>query len=203
MLLCTPYVSPSPFDYKAYATALRKRGNLLGHTHIVVSTVENEAEAYEFGSELSDLFLSSSFVALAAKERGPIQLANDLFRAACRRVATYKHAEGELPNPAMLYMAPDYAPTTNGWLDLIQSEYYLRQAPLVMGRFSEDNLIVGPVVLGREFFKSSGLLPFIPDNVHYRNYLQHELASSSVSTNLIGPGSKDSVLRQTPSKKTA
>ncbi len=204
MILATPFI-PEITDYADYASVIRKKGKLLAHTHLIVSRPEDEEAAYEFGEKMSDLFLKSHTAIIAADQRNGNQLAVDLFRAATKFCHEYVHGEGELAEPAMLYMDPSYRPLENGWLDRIQSAYYLKRAPLVFGRFTkeEQKILIGPVVLNKAFHKSSGLLPFVPPNTHYRTYMQHEFRQNAVETFLIGPGSQDSVLRQQKPKKPA
>lgn len=196
MILCTPLI-PKLTDYTAYAEDIRKRGKLLNHLHLVVSRQEDEAEAYEFGQGLSDLFLRSNFFAIPEKKRGGLQLANDLFRAAARCVSEHVSREGELSDPALLYMDPSYRPLSNRWLDEIQADYYFRKAPMFFGRFTpEEHLLQGPVVISKAMYKASGLLAFVPENIHWRTYLRHEVNANSAETKLIGHGSGESVLRQ-------
>lgn len=203
MILSLSFV-PGLTDYKTLAAELKKRGSLGNHVLLVVSEPEHEEEAYQFGTDIADLFLKAVFKALPPAERRKAQLANDLFRASVRFVQTYKHGEGEIPDPALLYLDPTYRPTKTGWVDAIQSEYYLMQAPHIFGVASRDSegakIFNGPLVISKEYGPSSGLLDFIPENVHWRTHLRWELSKNSYETKLIGPGA-DSVLKTLPLKK--
>jgi len=204
MLIATPFV-PGLTDYTLYAADLRKKGLLLNHIHVVVCRPEDEDEAYRFGSGLSDVFLRSVTKVLSPGERNRITLANELFRAAVKFCSAYRPQEGEMPDPAVLYMDPNYRPTKTGWADTLQATYYLKKAPMTMGRWKLDaedaKIFEGPMILSRNFPKQSGLLDFLPPNVHYRMYLKHELGKAAVETELIGAGSQDAVLKLPPSKK--
>lgn len=205
MLLITPFV-PGLTNYETYAADLKKRGSLVNHVHRVISRVEDEEEAYRFGTDLADLFLKSSFQGLPPAERTKSQLSNELFRAAARFAASYKAGEGEVPDPAALYMDPAFRPQKNGWLDSIQAEYYLKQAPPVFAAKTKANdegakIFLGPLVVSKTFAGSSALLDFIPANQHWRNYLRWELTKDAQETDLIGTGSAESVLKQPPAKK--
>ena len=195
---------PGLTDYKALAADLKKRGNLSNHVLLVISEPEHEEEAYQFGTDIADLFFRSVFKALPPAERRKAQLANDLFRASVRFVQTYKHGEGEVPEPALLYFDPTYRPVKTGWLDAIQSEYYLMQAPAIFGTASTDDegakIFNGPLVISKEYGTASGLLDFIPENAHWRTHLRWELTKNSRETRLIGQGS-ESVLKPLPQKK--
>lgn len=201
MLLVTPF-SPGLTDYTDYTAFLIRRGKLLNHVHLIVARPEDEAEAYEFGEKLADHFRSSHTSILAPKSRNAFETAVDLFRAAARFASTYKASEGEMPDPAMLYMDPSYRPSENGWLDKIQSEYYLKRGPLVFGKFEPNGhkVLQGPAVFRKDFFKVSGLLPYVPPNIHWRNYLQHEILTNAVETTLIGHG-KTCTLKGSPRRK--
>ena len=197
MLIATPFL-PTLSDYEHLAKELRRKGKLLTHVHLVLSRQEDEEAAYAFGEGLSDIFLKSHTIVLPEDTRNGNQLSVDLFRAAARFAYEYVAGEGELPNPAMLYFDPSYRPIENAWAEKLQAEYYFHSAPLVLGRFTKDEpkLLSGPAVIRKDFFKKSALLKFVPANMHYRVYLQHEFLQNAVQTNLIGPGSQESVLRQ-------
>jgi hypothetical protein len=102
----------------------------------------------------------------------------------------------------MLYMSPDYRPNEQGWLDQIQSEYYLKRAPLVFGKFEPNGpkILQGPAVFRKDFYQKSGLLSFVPPDIHWRTYLQHEILTNAVETTLIGHG-KTCVLQGRARKK--
>jgi hypothetical protein len=196
VILATPFI-PTATDYEHLAKELRRRGKLLTHVHLVLSRLEDEDAAYAFGEGLSDIFLKSHTIVLPEDTRNGNQLSVDLFRAATRFAHEYVAGTGELANPAMLYMDPSYRPLENAWLEKIQAEYYFHNAPMVLGRFTreEPRLLAGPAVIRKDFYARSTLLKFVPPNIHYRNYLQHEFLQNAVETTLIGPGSQDSVLR--------
>lgn len=189
MILCTPF-APGLTDYTDYTAFLIRRGKLLGHVHLVVARHEDEAEAYEFAEKLSDHFVRTHTSILPPKARSANETAVDMFRAALRFARDYKPGEGELPDPAMLYTSPDYRPQENGWLDQIQSEYYLKRAPLVFGKFEPNGpkILQGPAVFRKDYYGKSGLLSSVPPNIHWRLYLQHEILNNAVETTLIGHG---------------
>ena len=195
MILATPYAEGLT-DYTDYTAYLIRRGKLLNHVHLIVARPEDEAAAYEFGEKLADNFRSSHTCILAPKARSANETAVDLLRAALRFARDYKAGEGELPDPAMLYMSPDYRPNENGWLDQIQSEYYLKRGPMVFGKFEPNGAktLQGPAVFRKDFYQKSGLLSTVPPNIHWRLYLQHEILNNAVETKLIGHG-KDCVLQ--------
>lgn len=201
MILVTPFALGLT-DYLDYTAYIRRRGKLLTHVHLIVARAEDEAEAYEFGEKLSDHFLSSHTSILPAARRSANETAVDLFRAAARFTHAYKHSEGELPDPAMLYMDPTYRPEEPNWLDQIQSAYYLKRGPLVFGKFtpSEPKILQGPAVFRKDFIKVSGLLAHVPPSIHWREYLQHEIRLNAVETTMIGYG-KTTILRGRPRRK--
>lgn len=203
MLLFTPYVKGTT-DYDALAKAMKSKGTMLGHVHRVISTKEDEDAAYAFGVEVSDLFLKSSSSTLAPAARTPRQLANDMFRAAVSFVAGYKGGEGEVPEPPLLYLDPTYRPVKTGWLDAIQANFYLQKTPVIMGRSivqpDKSKRFDGPLVVSKEFQRISGLIGFIPNHEHWRQYLRWELTHNGRETTLIGEGG-ESVLKPQPKTK--
>lgn len=197
MILSIPYF-PSLTDYKTLANDLRKRGQLLNHSLVVICHPDDEAEAYAFGQDISDLFLRSATVALPPSDRPKFGLSNDFFRAAVRYVESYKPQSGELADPALLYFDPAYRPTKNTWLDSLQADYYLKNAPMIFGNSKADEenarIFNGPLIISKTFYKASGLINYIPHEAHWRKYLKWELTKNSVETELIGTR-PDSVLR--------
>lgn len=204
MILGVPY-HPAITDYKTLISDLRKRGQLLNHSLVVICHPDHEAEAYGLGTELSDMFQRSANSVVASSERRKFGLSNDFFRAAVRYVESYKSKAGELEDPAILYLDPTYRPARSNWMDSIQAEYYLNNAPKVFGKSKTDDdgakIFQGPLVISKNYYKSSGLINFMPENTQWREYLKWELTKNSVETNLIGNGSQDSVLKPLPSKK--
>jgi len=203
MILAVQFI-PGLTDYKALAAEFKKRGNLSNHVLLVLSEAEHEEEAYQFGTEIVDLFGHSVFKALPIMERRKAQLANDLFRHAVWFTMRYKPEDGEIADPALLYFDPTYRPSKTGWLDAIQSEYYLMRAPYAFGSSKPDvegaRIFNGPMVVSKEYGPTSGLLDFIPENVHWRNHLRWEFSKNSRETRLIGQGA-ESVLKLPPFKK--
>ena len=114
---------------------------------------------------------------------------------------TYPAGEGEIPNPPALYMDPSYRPLRAGWLDTVQTEFYMRGAPMTMGDLGHDEegavVFTGPFVFSRNFAANTSLVNFLPPNVHYRAYMRWEFSKNPLATALIGTAA-DSVLRPTP-----
>lgn len=203
MIFATPF-HPSLTDFADYAKVLKRRGPLLSHIHLVVTTEAHQDEAYDFGEITSDLFLRSVHVVLPKLDRTRNATANDMFRSALRFATRYEAKPNELADPALLYSDPSYRPAKTGWLNTIQSEYYLRGAPTVMAATEEYSdglpLIRGPVIFSKDFPKKSGLLDFVPPTVHWRLHLRWEMARDFAETKLFGRHA-DSVLRQPATPK--
>lgn len=200
MILAIPYF-PGLTDYEQLAATLKKRGQLGGHVLKVISRIEDEADAYAFGDSISSLFLKATFHGLETTERTMIQLSNDFFKAACRIVYSYAAEAGEVPNPALLYLDPTYRPSKNGWLDTLQTAFYVHREPPVMGTFENDEkLFAGPVIITKKFVEKSALVDFLPPDTQWRLYLRWELAKEAQETELIGT-SAESVLKPFSPKK--
>lgn len=205
MIFATPFV-PGLTDFDKYAADMTKKGMLLSHVHVVISEFDDEPEAFAFGTSVSDLFLKTKFLVLPKLEakRNRFELANELFRAAVKFHAAYKNDKSEATDPPMLYSDPTYRPQKNQWLNLLQSEFYQNRMPIVTGAstVNEENckIFQGPIILSKEFVKTTALLDFIPSNAHWRTHLRWELHKGSQDTNLIGAGS-ESVLKALTVKK--
>lgn len=205
MIIATPFI-PGLTDYDAYAADLKKRGKLNNHVHVVLSAPEDEEAAYKLGTSLADLFGKTFSVKLEEQTRSRMQVANDLFCAAARYVTKYKVEEGEMEDPALLYMDPNYRPQRNGWVNELQSEYYVLKAPPVFGTGTPDAdgaiLFEGPLVISKEFYPSSGLASDVPPTQFWRQYLKWDLTKDAKQTELIGTESP-AMLRKITPKKTA
>lgn len=197
MIFALPYIKDLT-DYAQLEKELKRKGKLLLHSAVVISTVEDQTEAYDYAQALSELFARTHTVVLTELDRTGNQLSTDFLRAATKFGSEYQTSEGEIKDPALLYMDPGFRPAEAGWLDKIQSNYYLKRAPMVFGKFAkeEPRIAVGPIVFAKGFYNGSGLLPYVPNNIHWRVYMQSELLSNAVETNVIGE-----VLRKRTSAK--
>ena len=139
MIFCTPYIHGAT-DYEHLVKEIRRKGKMLNHVHLVVARAEDEEAAYAYGESLSDFFMKSLTVVIPEDTRNGNQLSVDLFRAATRFAFEYVAGEGELANPAMLYMDPSYRPIEANWLDRIQADYYFNNAPIVYGKFTKGDI---------------------------------------------------------------
>ncbi len=190
MIFCTPFNSKAPFDYADYAAILLKRGPQTDHHHLILSSKDDEDQAFRLGSELSDLFGKSFFLALPEAPRNGISLANDLFVAAVRFTQNFKTGSKEVPDPPLLYMDPGYRPTKPRWLDDLQAEYYVRQAKTVFGSGKKDTegavVFTGPLVISKTFGTKSALLDYLQPTKHWREALKWELNKDYHITPSIG-----------------
>jgi hypothetical protein len=202
------------------AADLKRRGGYPEHTLRIISSREDEELAYRIGDELADSFpkgrattetlpaLTPRFFQLPA----PVQqtfLANAMFKKAMAFLEGYQYGPDEVPEAPMLYFHPLYRPTQQGWLNDLQSEFFLKGAPPVMARFEMIGLrtdrnvknpnvrqvTVGPVIFGRKCLGNLPLLGYLDDKEHWRSRMVHELASGAVATKAIG-GGKNSLLKE-------
>lgn len=202
MLVAIPFI-PQVTDYDNLVAEIKKRGSLSNHSLLVLTEYENEGQAYVFASKLSEHFGEWKTQVLPETKRRSVKLSNDMFQAAVRASQSLPGSAENLA-PAMMYFDPGYRPQRNGWLDEIQSDYYLKQAPQVFGASTPAGdgakRFNGPLVLSKTYGAESGLLDFLPDTVHWRVHLSWEFTNNSVETKLIGPG-MNSVLKLPPQKK--
>lgn len=201
MLIFLPIHSSVP-GLETLAKDILRKGALKDHHLRICSTREDEEIAYLIGDAIQDGFKSVTTVTLAAtpKPRNPVKLANDMFFAAVQYL--YKHVPepGQPEDVPMLYLTTDARPTTRNWADMLQAEFYLKNAPPVMARTVSSGsgntfkrLTEGPVILGSKF--RSTMLDFLDDREHWRQRMCHELAQNLVETRQIGSGAK-SLLKQ-------
>lgn len=198
MIVFIPYVKDAT-KYADLAAAIKTHGNNANHHLVVVTTPEDEPEAYKFGDSIADNFMDAKTLTLKeGAVRTPIKMANEMFQLACAYTAKFKIGKGEVADPPMMYFDPTYRPVEEGWLAKIQSEYYTKNAPIAFGDFRTDDQMApvphGPVMLSKKFQSESGLLSYLNGTVHWRKFLKWEF-KDGVNTTLIGQG-KDSVLKR-------
>jgi hypothetical protein len=199
MILVTPFLPGRESIYKALAAAIKKSGQLIGHSHLVISEPADEDEARAFADSISDHFSRTNQILLIPADRGPIQRANDMLNIAMKFHENFKEGEGEVPNQPMLYLDPRWRPAKTGWMDNLQGEYFLRDAPKVTASFTvvpEDKtkVFTGPILFSPDYVKDSGLIDYLQPDEHWLSSLRWEMGISAVPTDLIGDTPK-SVIR--------
>lgn len=202
MLIVIPYVSKLT-DYEKLAQAIKGGGNLIDHSLHIVTRIEDEPYAVEFGNLVTDLFAKTTVQTIPDGLRTPIQLSNELFRTACRFLWNYKPSEDEPKDLPMLYFDPGSRPSKQGWANAIQAQFYLKRKD-ILGWFSDDEegapIPKGSLVLSREFVNKSGLLDSLGRESHWRSRLKWEFSKSFVNSDLIGY-SKSAVITPETKKK--
>lgn len=205
MIIAIPYV-PEATNYNDLARVLGTKHKCLGHILHVIHRKEDAEAADKFTNQIVDLFSRTTMTQLEVKERQKFDLPNDLFRVAVRHMENYHADPNDLQDPVLLYYDPAYRPRITGWADEIQLQYYLKRPP-VFGNIpalkgaEPSKIFEGPIVISKEWAKTSALLNFLRGDSHWRLYLHHELFKDAVTTKVIGASDTYSVLAK-PIKKT-
>jgi hypothetical protein len=212
MILCVP-IYPGVTDFNHLARAIRLKKSTSHHDLLVVCRPEDEPLADTFYEAVRPLFKRSRKIVLAPQPRGVVHVANDMFSTAvdfvtnipwkrlegvkhfmgltgeARRAAMVRNAEVKEmgPEPTMLYLDPTYRPLVHGWMNQIELDYHKKDRPDIFGDIV-DGFFTGPLVISRHFKAKSALVGFLPPNVHWREFLKHELANLGGETKLIGTG---------------
>jgi len=191
VIVSIPYF-PDLTDYKSLSKAINANGQLQGHQLHVVCREEDETKANSFADSLVDTFGRAHIAVLPATNRGPVQLANEFFRSACRFMWNFKPTSPEEePEPVLLYFDPTYRPIKPLWANTLQSSHYLFRKP-VTGDFQLDDegaqVPQGPLIISKDFVNKSGLIDSLGASQHWRLRLKWEFTKDFLSTNLIGKG---------------
>ena len=188
MLICIPYHTDLPVDYKDLAKTIQRFGSNPGHTLAVLSLRSQDEGAFFFQQKLADSFGRLIRASLDDQPEMAVMTSNRFFTAACKVLRKFKPQTGEAEHAPMMYMDPIYRPTATRWADTLQADYFRLGAPKVMGNFrdGEPPSPTGPLVLSREYVETSPLSQFLPHNSHWRNYLAWELLRNSVKATGIG-----------------
>lgn len=189
MLLAIPYNPTLPGGYERLIGAFQRLGKHTAHTLIVLTSEAHEDGALALAMELKDVFGRHFSVTIQDQKEPMVKTSNRMFVAAMDTLKKHVPASSEMPEPVMLYFDPTWRPTQKRWLDEFQAEYYIAGAPTIYGYFKtkdEKARVEGPVAINVRFLKQTQLIDFIPDNVHWRDYLAWEMFNSGVKAPAFG-----------------
>lgn len=207
MIVICPISTKSP-GIEKFAADLKKKGSLPEHILHLVSLRggEDEDMAYKIGDELAGSFqrvTTETVLPNPAKGQSGLAWANQMFVTAMRFFEGYEYRPNEVPEAPMLFLPTNFRPVTNGWLNDLQSEFFLKGAPPAMGRTTtsgKDRVTVGPVIFGRKCIGKLPTINTLDGKTHWRDWMKFEIAAGFHETKAIGPGSK-SLLKEMPSVK--
>lgn len=189
MILCFPYHPALPLDYGKFTEELKRRLGNKSHTVLVLSRPQDEDAAFTIATNLSNTFGRHFTGVLVRDGSTPIETANMFFQTALRFLAQYdrKREAHEPPGTPMLYMDPTYRPEQNHWLSEIQSEFFLKGAPNVMGDYGSPEApdFKGAFVISPKYAQTSTLVNFLDAKTYWRKFLAWELLANSVFTDSI------------------
>lgn len=204
MILAIPY-NRRLTDYQKLETTLRKIGTNPSHAIAVVSTREDENEAFEFMSGLSDGYLRNFSIVIPDAMEHPVRLSNRMFLASMKALRDYKPKQEENKRVSMLYFDPRWVPTKHRWLDELQASYFIAGAPTTFGAFDLQDgkpIARGPMIFGQKYPAQSRLLDFVLESGrHWRDYLAWEIHTLATETDLIGGDPKTACLRPQTTKR--
>lgn len=198
MILSIPFHEDSPVDFEKFAAHLKRKGHMPNHVLMVVCLAQHEEKAFSFAMGLAGYFARHFMVVVPKEKETVLRSSNRLFKAACKALHEYEPKKNELQDPPMCYYDPSWRPVKNGWLDMLQSEYYFANGPTVFGSLEPRS--VGPVIFSKEYPAKSRLLDFLPDNAHWRKYLASEMVNFGVKTDAIGTSEAAYIRPYTPEK---
>ena len=182
MILATVFHPDLPVDYKAFASEIRAKGPNRPHTLLTICRPEDESEAAEFVFGLSDSFTRHYTGVTLTKGVSPLHLSNLMFQTAVKFLSAYKPEKHEPEGVPLVYLDPTYRPVAKRWMDQLQSEFFMNNAPPVM----RMDGFTGAVVIGKKYPQTSVLIHQIPESQHWRNYLTWEMQRNAVETPLLG-----------------
>ena len=190
MVIIVPFF-PTLTDYDKWATVLKRQGQSDNHNLVVVTQRPHEEKAIAFKDSVATLFRKADVRVIDLVEQGGgIGVSNKLFKAAVYTFEESRPAPGEPGDLPMIYMDPTWRVTKIGWADGIQAEFYTQGRPRALGtgvRNAAGELVTrGPLVLSRQYVEDTALLPHIPANTHWRDYLRYEIGNVLVLSQTIG-----------------
>ena len=190
MIITIPYF-PGYANYSRLAAAIQKQGRQDGHCVMVVSRRVDEEAAMEFEDSVKDVFSNHVHrVVDDPVKSGRYAMSNEMFRRSLWYLDQHEPKKAEAPVDLMLYFEAAVVPVNPKWLDLIQSEYFAKGGPQVLSTFQESGSPKGSVLFSRKYVASSALLEHLSPNVHWREYLRHEIGQNSKVSSSMSLGSK-------------
>lgn len=188
MLLTLAHHPKVPVDYDRVVSDLKRLAGNGGHTILVISRPEDEQRGLDLAMSLSQSFGRHYHGVLQTSGNSIAETANLFFRTAMRFLAKYVPEKTEPEEVPMLYMDPTWRPKGKFWLDKLQSEWFLKGKPQIMGNPGDPEKpdFEGGVIVGPSYAKSSTLVDQLPDDQHWRKFLAWEMFKSSVVTDSIG-----------------
>lgn len=199
MILAIPFHPSVPVDYtKVVSEMIRLAGNK-SHTALVISRPQDEQAGLDLTMSLAQSFGRHYHGVLQHAGKTPLDTANLLFRTATRFLKAYQPNPDEPKNVPLIYFDPLWRPRGKFWLDTLQSEWFLKGAPAVMGNPGNPEApdFKGGVILGKEYVEKSALIDHLPENEHWRKFLAWEMFKNAVVTSSIGE-TADAVLQPRP-----
>lgn len=169
------------------------------HTAFVISRPSDEQAGLDLSMSLSQSFGRHFQGVLQHPGKTTADTANLFFRTAMRFLKAYKPDSSEPKDVPLLYLDPMWKPKGKFWLDQLQSEWFLKGAPAVMGNPGDPEApdFKGGVIVSKAFVEKSTLLDQLPDNEHWRKVLAWELFKNAVVTDSIGD-TKTAILQPRP-----
>ena len=185
MILTIPFNPTLPGGYDKLTSAILRYGRHPNHTLFVAAKEEHEDGAFALAMKLKDQFGRYFAVTVPDRQETGLRASNRMFVAALDALRDHVPAEGEMPDPVMLYFDPSWHPRKARWLDEFQAEYYIAGAPMTFGHFGKGR-IEGPVALSRRFLKETKLLTFLPQDTHWREFLAWEFINNGLQSEALG-----------------
>ena len=188
MILCIPYNPSLPGGYDKLVSGIVRYGKHPAHTLFIVAKAEHEEGAFTMAMQLKDHFSRYFAITVPDQPEAPIRNSNRMFVAAMDALRSYKPLALEMPQPVMLYFDPSWRPTQDRWLDKFQAEYYISGAPTTFGSFKTTGTakVIGPVAISCKFLRETKLLNFLPETVHWREFLAWEIINSGLQAEALG-----------------
>lgn len=199
MIVTIPYHPKVEVDYDRVVTDLKKLAGNGAHSVLILARPEDEQRGLDIAMSLSQSFGRHFSGVLQHGGRTPAETANLFFRTAIRFLSKYVPTANEPEEVPMLYLDPTWRPKGKFWLDNLQSEWFRKGKPAIMGNPGdpENPDYQGGVIVGPSFPKKTTLTEQLPDNQHWRRFLAWEMFSNGVVTDSIGTHDK-AVLQPRP-----
>lgn len=185
MILVIPHNPNLPGGYDKLAAAILRYGRHPNHALYVIAKEEHEDAAFDFAMKIRKQFGRYFAVTVSDQQETMLHASNRMFVAALDALKSYEPTEIEMQEPVMFYFDPTWRPTQDRWLDKFQAEYYIAGAPTTFGKFG-DGKVIGPVVLKKDFLQKTKLLNFMPEDIHWREYLAWEIINNGLQSEALG-----------------
>lgn len=182
MILALPYHPSIPVNFDKVARDILKVSGNEDHHVLVVSREKDRDAAFEFSMGFESSFKSVSRVVTLRDGTSAAHTANLMLQAVLRFLHDFKPERSEPKEIPLVYLNPRFMPNRARWLHTIQASWFESGTPATLVGLTQKDppQFVGITVFSAAYVRNSTLLDFLPESIHWREFLAWEIFNNAV-----------------------